>query len=100
MNEDAYYLIEEYICDIAAKYYTNGKIPEDEEEELRESLVAVGVAFEYRDSYSDDEYVMDEILFIIDKNDMSIVEQGKYDLPSDVEDKTMEAAIEFAKKNY
>ena len=98
MNEDAYYLIEEYIGDIATKYYTNGEIPEDEEEELRESLVAVGVVFEYNDS--DDEYVMDEILFIIDKNDLSIVEQGKYDYPEYVEDKIMEAATEFVQKNY
>ena len=75
MNEDAYNLIEEYIRDIAAKYYTNGEIPEDEDEKLRESLVAVGVAFEFLDQYIDYKYVDEEIVQYLLKN---ITDKGGY----------------------
>lgn len=47
LGSDAQFLIDEYIGDLARKYYRNGHIPEDEEEEIRDALVPVYVEFEY-----------------------------------------------------
>ena len=97
MGSDADYLIDEYINDKAKKYYTNGHIPEDEEEEIRDALVAVYVTFEHWMPEDDDNYAGYEdgqAMFIIDQDDGSLcnVDFFDRDYPQEVQDFVMEAA--------
>ena len=104
LASDAQFLIDEYIGDLARKYYHNGHIPTDEEEAIRESLVAVYVEFEYWAEEDEDNYAGYEdgkILFLIDRDDKSIVDLDRFsnDYPDEVEDKARDEAIKFVQKN-
>ena len=91
LASDAQFLIDEYIGSQAKKYYTNGHIPEDEEEAIRDSLAAVYVEFEYWAEEDEDNYAGYEegqTMFIIDRDDGSIcgIDKFRNDYPDDVLD--------------
>ena len=74
---DAQFLIDKYLGEMAKAYYTNGHIPEDEEEEWRECLDAVLVEFEYWMPEDEDYYAGyrdGEMLFIINNSDGKLID--------------------------
>lgn len=97
---DAAFLINEYINDQARKYYTNGVIPDDEEQEIRDALVAVYVKFEYwlpEDEDYEAGYEDGEIIFIIDRDDGSLcnIDLFNGDYPNEVRDEIETAAYKY-----
>lgn len=72
ISSNAQFLIDEYINDIAKKYYTNGNIPDDEEHELRNGLQCVYSEFNYFDEESDEE-TNGELMVVVDTSDGSLV---------------------------
>lgn len=101
---DAQFLIDEYLGKQAKAYYTNGHIPEDEEEEWRECLKAVLVEFEYwcdEDEEYEAGYDDGKILFIIDKRDGEVEEYDEFsnDYPEDIFEKAKAKAIEYVKSS-
>ena len=94
---DARFLIDEYLGKQAKAYYTNGHIPEDEEEEWRECLAAVLVEFEYWMPEDEDNYAGYEdgkMLFIIDKCDGELCEVDDFTngRPEEIPDEAREEA--------
>ena len=81
LGSDANFLIDEYINDQARKYYTNRHIPEDEEDEIRNSLTAVYVEFEFWAPEDDDYeagYDDGRMMFIIDKDNGNLCNVDKF----------------------
>jgi predicted PP-loop superfamily ATPase len=103
-DSDAAFLIDEYIGYTAKSWYTNGHIPEEEEQELRNSLTGILVQFEYwQDEDEDFEagYEDGEILFII-CNDGGLCgedQMGK-NYPDDVYEKARDAAYKRVGVKY
>ena len=101
---DARFLIDEYLGKQAKAYYTNGHIPEDEEEEWRECLAAVLVEFEYWMPEDEDNYAGYEdgkMLFIIDKCDGELCEVDDFtngcpeEIPDEARDEAKKEAYNF-----
>lgn len=100
---DARFLIDKYLREQAKAYYTNGHIPEDEEEEWRECLAAVLVEFEYWMPEDEDNYAGYEegkMLFIIDKRDGELCEVDDFTngRPEEISDEAREEAEKEAYK--
>ena len=103
LNSDADFMIQQYINDQAERYYTNGIIPEDEEEELRSYLIPINVEFEYwheEDEYPEG-YEDGKIMFIIDTSDNQIIDSDTFskDIPDDVFECAREAAMKYIKSH-
>jgi len=101
LGSDAQFLIDEYIGDLARRSYTNGHIPEDEEQEIRDSLYAVYAEFEYwlpEDEDYDAGYEDGKIMFIICKDDGCLCGLDKFSetYPDEVYDKVEKEAYDFA----
>lgn len=82
LDSNAQFLIDEYIGDQAKKWYTNRHIPDDEEQEMRDSLVAVYAEFEYwapEDEDYEEGYDRGQMMFIIDKDDGSLCNVDFYE---------------------
>lgn len=87
LGGDARFLIDDYLNDLARfPPYHNGHIPEDEEEEIRNALVAVYVEFEYwmpEDDEYDAGYEDGKMMLIIDNDDGALCNidffEGDYD---------------------
>ena len=101
---DARFLIDEYLGKQAKAYYTNGHIPEDEEEEWRECLAAVLVEFEYWMPEDEDNYAGYEdgqMMFIIDRDngDMCNIDLfnngGEFSYPDGVRELVEDAAYKY-----
>ncbi len=104
LASDAQFLIDEYIGSQAKKYYTNGHIPTDEEEAIRDSLTAIYVEFEYwceEDEEYDAGYEDGKIMFIIDTSDNRIIDTDTFskDIPEDVVDRAKEEALKYIKSH-
>ena len=102
LASDADFMIQQYINDQAKRYYRNGVIPEDEEEELRNYLTPIYVEFEYwceEDEEYDAGYEDGKIMFIIDTSDDRIVDTDTFskDIPEDVVDRAREKALKYIK---
>ena len=100
---DARFLIDEYLGKQAKAYYTNGHIPEDEEEEWRECLAAVLVEFEYWMPEDEDNYAGYEdgkMLFVIDRRDGELCEVDDFTngRPEEISDVAREEAEKEAYK--
>ena len=104
LGSDAQFLIDEYIGDLARKYYRNGHIPEDEEEEIRDALVPVYVEFEYWAPEDEDNYAGYEdgqMMFIIDRDngDMCNIDLfnngGEFSYPDGVRELVEDAAYKY-----
>ena len=104
LGSDAQFLIDEYIGDLARRNYTNGKIPEDEEEEIRDALVPVYVEFEYWAPEDEDNYAGYEdgqMMFIIDRDngDMCNIDllnnEGEFPYPDGVRELVEDAAYKY-----
>jgi hypothetical protein len=104
LASDADFMIQQYINDQAKKYYTNGIIPDDEEEELRSYLTPIYVEFEYwceEDEEYDAGYEDGKIMFIIDASDNKIIDSDTFskDIPEDVVDRAREEALKYIKSH-
>lgn len=103
-DSDAAFLIDEYIGYMAKSWYTNGHIPEEEEQEIRDSLTAVLVEFEYwHDEDEDFEagYEDGEILFIIcDDGGLCGVDLMGQDFPDGVFEQARDAAYKHVGIEY
>ena len=104
LASDADFMIQQYINDQAKRYYTNGIIPDDEEEELRICLTPIYVEFEYwceEDEEYDAGYEDGKIMFIIDTSDNSIIDTDTFskDIPEDVVDRAKEEALKYIKSH-
>ena len=102
LASDADFMIQKYINDIAKSYYTNGIIPDDEEEELRSCLTPVYVEFEYwceEDEEYDAGYEDGKIMFIIDTSDNKIIDSDTFskDIPDDAFERAREEALKYIK---
>jgi len=100
LASNAQYLIDQYIGDQARKYYTNRRIPEDEEVEIRENLVPVYVKFEYwapEDADYEAGYEDGDAMFIIDKTDGSLCNVDYFEsvFPDEVYDIVEDAAYNY-----
>ena len=88
LGSDANFLIDEYIGDMARRNYTNGHIPEDEEEEIRNALTAVYVEFEYwapEDEDYEAGYDDGRMMFIIDKDTGDLCNLDKFNSVSEAD---------------
>jgi hypothetical protein len=104
LGSNADFMIQQYIDDQAKRYYRNGVIPEDEEEELRSCLTPIYVEFEYwceEDEEYDAGYEDGKIMFIIDTSDNSIIDTDTFseDIPEDVVDRAREEALKYIKSH-
>lgn len=103
LGSDADFLIQQYIDDMAKRYYTNGVIPEDEEEELRSYLTPIYVEFEYwheEDEYPEG-YEDGQIMFIIDTSDNKVIDSDTFseDIPDDAFERAREEALKYIKSH-
>lgn len=83
---NAEFLLNEYINYMAKSYYTNGNMPEDEEQDIRDNASCVYSEFTYHDE-DEGEDLQGNLMFIIDTSDGSLMnfdtEMAKY-IPDDV----------------
>ena len=104
LGSNADFMIQQYINDQAKIYYTNGIIPDDEEEELRSYLTPIYVEFEYwceEDEEYDAGYEDGKIMFIIDTSDNTIIDSDTFseDIPDDVFERAREEALKYIKSH-
>lgn len=109
LGSDAQFLIDEYIGDQARRYYRNGVIPEDEEEELRNNLTAVLVEFKFWKDEDEDNYAGYEdgqIMYIIDTDgwqcnvDFFDYNGRALELPKEVYEGARDAAFKYVGVPY
>lgn len=98
LGSNAAFLIDEYVGDIARRWYSNGRIPENEERAITDALIAVYVEFDYwmpKDEEYEAGYEEGKAMFIIDKNDGSLCNM---DVCGDYPDEAVERAKKEAYK--